>query len=115
MTIAPLLEKLNLLDTDKLLGIQEHIESVLALRLDIRPAPGRIATFEYGGVSREVRIVRVNQKTATCVEISPKAGHKWRVGLNFLKVNPIERNAKAAIAIAKPASYKPATVEAESW
>jgi hypothetical protein len=60
------------------------------------------------------RIVRINHKTANVVEISPIPGRQVRVGIQMLKVKPIER--KMAMSLTKPAvPHKPASYAGDSW
>ena len=108
------LSKLNGLSTDTLNGMKSHIETILAARFDTRMAPGRIATYEYNGVMHTTRIESVNSKTCTCVEISPVAGRKVRVGITMLKVSPIERKTQMDIK-ATPTKHKPVSVVGDSW
>lgn len=108
------LSKLNGLSTETLGKMKAHIETVMAARLDTRPILGRNATFISNGELITVKLEKRNQKTMSCVEISPKAGRKWRVGHDLLKVVPVER--AVAIPIAAPvAPHKPASVAAEIW
>lgn len=109
-----MLTKLNMLSTEVLQEMTKSIGVILGARLDTRIQPGRIATFNNRGIETSVRIEKINQKTASCTEISPKSGARWKVGLTSLKVEPIER--LNPLAISKPtAAYKPASVSEDSW
>lgn len=109
------LSKLNALSTDTLAKMKAHIETVMASRLDTRPIPGRNATFSSNGETITVRLERRNTKTMSCVELSPKAGRKWRVSHDMLKVVPVERTTPTPIA-APVAPHRPASVASgDAW
>jgi hypothetical protein len=112
------LSKFALLSTDALKKIKAEVDKLLDQRLDTRVMRGRYATFRdnEGGV-RRVHIDKINQKTASCSETGDSLvpGHKWKVGLGLLNVEPVER----LIAPVKPtrpvAPHRPATQTGEVW
>jgi hypothetical protein len=109
-------EKLNLLGTETLISIKDFIDQILAARLDTRLMPGREASFDHGGTHYVVRIDKINSKTCNCTEISPVAGHKVRVGISMLKVNPTERKAVAPVkAPAVIVPHKPVSAGGDAW
>jgi hypothetical protein len=86
------LNMLAKVSTENLQAMQAHIGAILGARLDTRIVAGRIADFTGSdGVIHTVRIDKTNQKTASCTEIDPIAGKKWRIYMNGLRVKPIER------------------------
>ena len=85
----------------------------MATRLDTRIIAGRYATYEWQGVTHRVRITKVNHKSANCEEVSPTAGRKVRVGIQMLKVDPIERSATAAPILKTP--HIPAAYAVDRW
>jgi hypothetical protein len=108
------LSKLNSLGTETLNKMKAHIETLLAARLDTRPAVGRTATFDYDGISYTVRIKKVNSKTCNVEEISPVSGRRQRVGMSLLKVVPVERATPKMVAT-PIAPHKPASVAGDAW
>lgn len=113
------LTMLDKLSTAGLLEMQARIAEIMKSRMDTRLQVGRTATFVgRDSLTHTVRITQVNRTTASCTEIGGHAdGKKWRVGINMLKVNPIERS--TALPLAKMAApvvpHKPTSVAADSW
>lgn len=97
------LSMLDGMKTESLQAIQEHITKLMAARFDTSIRRGRTATFmdSRGGITRTIRIDQVNRITVSATEISPEAGKRWKVGLQSVKVVPIERG--MAHVVAKPA------------
>lgn len=109
-----MIDKLMQASTESLLNMKTNIELILASRLDTELRRGRIATFDDGnGVTRKIRIDRINDKTVSGVETgdSLNPGGKWRVGKNFLKVVPQERSTPSRIVT----PHKPNTVARDAW
>ena len=109
------LSMLEKVSTDGLRKMQAQIDVIMKSRLDTSMRPGREATFldSRKGIVRTIRIIQVNRVSVSATEISPDAGRKWRVGINSVKVNPVER----ALAHAIPKAvvpHKPVSVGA-SW
>ena len=109
-----MLTKLNMLSTEVLQEMTKSIGVILGARLDTRIQPGRIATFNNRGIETSVRIEKINQKTASCTEISPKSGERWKVSLTSLKVEPTERLNPLPLSKLTIA-YKPASTSEDSW
>lgn len=109
-----MIDKLMQASTESLLNMKANIELILASRLDTELRRGRIATFDDGnGVTRKIRIDRINDKTVSGVETgdSLNPGGKWRVGKGFLKVVPEERKTMPA----RPSvPHKPVTAR-DAW
>ena len=86
---------LDRLTTEGLMKMQERITEVLASRLDTTLRAGRLATFKGSdGVTRTIRIVRVNGKSVSGNETgsSLKPGAAWRVSKNMITVVPEARS-----------------------
>jgi hypothetical protein len=111
------LTKLNAFSTDTLQKMQKGIADLLESRLDTDIRHGRIVTFEHpAGVIHTARIERINQKTVGCVEISPTAGRKWRVGRTGLKVVPeVRKNPKMPESLKPKVEHTPASCDEDFW
>lgn len=108
------LSMLDRLSTDTLKAMQTRIGELLNGRLDTRVIPGRRATFaDKTGLVRTVRIDKLNRATASCIEIEPESGKKWRVGYNLLTVEPVARKVPIAPPAIKTAA--PATRADDAW
>lgn len=108
--------KLTALPTDVLVKLRDTVDAVIASRMDTRLQVGRLATFEYSGTTREVRIDKVNTKTVSCRETSAsiEPGKLWRVSIPVVKVIPMERETPLPIKVDTP--HKPASYEdAGAW
>lgn len=85
------LDILTRLSDDAILKLKEAVELEIKNRFDTTLRRGVEATFvDNYGVTRIVRVLKINTKTANCIEeadsVSP--GNRWRVGIASLKVKP---------------------------
>lgn len=125
MPMTAFMGKLTALDSDKLNEIKAHIDKVLASRFDTTIRPGRFGYFisKQGSVV-EIVVTQINRTTASCEEVAEtkiwrvgteriNVAKKWRVGLNMLKMHPVERKAALPMAASKVA-HRPATMDG-SW
>lgn len=111
------MSKLALLSTEALIKMQSAVKEILATRLDTTLRVGRVATFvDSQGATRTVHVLRVNQKTVSCVEtgISVKPGAKWRCGKAGLSVVPEIRGTPLPMK-KPPVSHKPSTDIGDAW
>lgn len=85
---------LNLLSDAELLSLNNQVVTLIRSRrkkdayakLD-EFVVGQVVEFTgKGGIVHTMKITRLNQKTASGVELSPKTGGKWRVPASFLRV-----------------------------
>ena len=105
---------LDKVSTDGLKSIMARCEELLKARLDTTPRPGRMAKFFATNRHEEVtvRIERINRTTASCTEVAPVAGNRWRVHLHMLKVDPVERARPMPVRSAIP--HRPASTD-DAW
>jgi len=107
--------KLEALTTEALMSLKNGVEAVLADRLDTRVIVGRYGEFQHPvGIWRKVQITKINQKTASVVEVgdSIEPGKNWRVGISQIKMTPVAKRQPTKYV----APHMPTTVAVgDSW